>query len=94
MTVTVTDGTTPPDQIIAGYTAKAQIRANVADNDPTVIVEIGTSVQSPLVYLSIPHTETINLTGRYLWDLEVIDPAGAITTILNGYANITPEITR
>jgi hypothetical protein len=92
--VTVSDGKTPPDQVIVGYSAKAQIRANVADSDPTVIVEIATSVTSPYVYLSIPNAQTVKLTGRYVWDLQIVDSTGMITTILNGYAVITQEVTR
>jgi hypothetical protein len=63
-TVTVTDTVgTPPAQIIAGYTAQAQIRCGRADDNPQVVVEITTAVSSPDIALSIPRAQTVGLKG-------------------------------
>ena len=63
-TVTVTDTAgTPPAQIIAGYTAHAQIRCGRADENPQVVVEIATAVNSPNIALSIPHAQIAGLKG-------------------------------
>lgn len=88
----VNEDGTPAD--ITGYTAKAQIRRSIADTDPVVVVEITAIVASPLVNLSIPHTQTVALSGMYVWDLQLIGPTGGITTILKGRAKVDPEVTR
>ena len=91
VTIRNEDGT-PAD--ISGYTAQAQIRRAVADADPVVEVEMSATVESPQVHLSIPHDETEGLSGRYVWDLQLIDGAGAITTVLAGKVIVTAEVTR
>jgi len=92
-TVNVKNGTGPAD--ITGFTAKAQIRQDVADNDPDVNVEITTVVSSPTVELTIPAAATVDLIcGSYVWDLQLTSPAGQITTILAGNVSVTQEVTR
>jgi len=84
----------PPDQIIAGYSAKAQIREAVADAAPDVVVEMATIVESPYIRLSIPAIQTVNLCNGYVWDLQVTSPEGGITTLLQGAVRVTQEVTR
>ena len=63
-TVTVTDTAgTPPGQIIAGYTAHAQIRCGRADENPQIVIQIVTAVSSPKIALSIPRAQTVGLKG-------------------------------
>ena len=92
--VTVASNGTPPDQVLAGYTAQAQIRDGPADDNPVVLVEIATVVTSPDISLTIPKETTATLSGEYAWDLQVISPAGMITTILAGGVMVTQEVTR
>ncbi len=91
--VVTVNGGEPPD-VIAGYTAQAQIREDTADNCPDVAAEIATEVVSPLVNLTIPADVTVNLCGQYVWDLQLIDPDGVVSTILAGNVVVTPEVTR
>jgi hypothetical protein len=93
-TVTVTNANgTPAD--ISGYTAKAQIRQDVADEARRVDVEIATAVASPNVTLTIPHAITQTLTAAsYVWDLQLTSAGGQITTILAGTVVVTREVTR
>ena len=93
-TVLVSHDGIPPDSVLTGYTAKAQIRNGYADDFPTVLVEIQTYVNTPYINLSIPAAQTINLMGDYLWDLQVTDPSGVTTTILYGNATVLQEVTR
>ena len=86
------DGVTPAD--ITGYTALAQIRRSVADQDPVVVVTMTAAVVSPNVSLSLSHDQTELLCGRYVWDLQLTSPAGIITTILRGNVSVTAEVTR
>lgn len=91
--VTVANGL-PPDQVIAGYTAQAQIRENVADEADVIVVEIATAVASPNITLTIPAAETSSLCGEYVWDLQITAPGGPTTTILAGAVRVTQEVTR
>ena len=92
VTVEYIDGTAVD---LTGWSAKAQLRNGSADCNPEVIYEIGTTISLPdQVILNIPHVTTATLKGRYAWDLDLTSPEDAITTVLAGNANVTPEITR
>jgi hypothetical protein len=92
--VTVSNGgADPPD--LTGYIAQAQIRDSPADAETLVAVEIGVAIAPPnFINLLIRSDVTVNLSGRYVWDLQLTDPLGFITTILAGDVFITPEVTR
>jgi hypothetical protein len=91
VTVLNEDGT---EADITGYTARAQIRPDIADL-ANVSAEITTVVSSPYVNLSLLHDQTVELCGgRYVWDLELTSPANAITTALAGKVFVTAEVTR
>jgi hypothetical protein len=93
--VTVSDGVTPPGQILTGYTAQAQIRNGPADTNAAILVEIETAMASPDINLTIPHADTVTLTnGPYAWDLQLIAADGTINTILAGAVYVTLEVTR
>jgi hypothetical protein len=93
-TVTVVNAdNTPAD--LTGYTPKAQIRRDVADRQPTVVMELTVTVGLPnSTYMSLTHEQTGLLTGSYVWDLQITDASGAITTILAGSMSMTQEVTR
>lgn len=91
VTVRNEDGT---PAVITGYSAKAQIRRAVADEDAVVAVEITTAVASPTVNLSIPHAITATMSGDYVWDLQLTTPTGAIITVIRGKVKVTSEVTR
>ena len=92
--VTVTDGSdTPP--ALTGYTAQAQIRVQPADGDCRVVVEMATSFTLPnLINLSIPRDQTVQMSGQYVWSLQLTDPSGAVQTILVGTVLVTRSVTR
>ena len=78
---------------ITGYAATAQIRLACADVSP-VVAEIACVVDSPNVNLSLTPEQTVELAGNYQWDLQIISPAGIVTTILAGRVRVTAEVTR
>lgn len=90
--VTVTDGTGAPANL-TGYTARAQIRRTVAD-DSDIVYAMQTQITGADITLSIPHTVTETLTGRYRWDLELVSSSDVVSTLLNGSVVVTQEVTR
>jgi len=91
VTVSNPDGT-PAD--LSACTPRAQIREDVADEAPTVIVEIAATIAGSDVNLFIPHTDTTLLAGGYVWDLQLTDGDGLITTVVAGKVRATQEVTR
>jgi hypothetical protein len=92
--VTVYDANGNPLDL-TGYTANAQIRRGPADQNPAVAAEMAVLIVLPnQINLSVSHTVTVKLSGRYQWDLQLVTAAGAVTTMLAGTVEVTPEITR
>jgi hypothetical protein len=80
---------------LTGFTAQAQIRLGPADNNPIVVVEIDTALALPnQINLVIPESITRQLSGIYMWDLQITDPVGITSTLLAGNVIVTQEITR
>ena len=88
----VTDNGAPAD--LTGYTARSQIRRQVADADPVIVTEMFTAIAGHLVLLSIPHTVTVGFTGNYVWDLQLSALDGTVHTLLHGRVKTLPEVTR
>jgi hypothetical protein len=81
----------------AGWTCRGQIRARATS--PTVLYEwtAGDDLVMAVgeVQLTVPAEESSTWTwtmGRY--DIEIIDPYGAVTRLIEGHVVVLPEITR
>ena len=87
------DGT-PAD--LATYVTRAQIRADAADNAPDVIIDIETTlINDNVILLFIDHNKTLTLgASSYVWDLQVTNEVGVISTIVRGRVLVTLEVTR
>lgn len=87
------DGT-PAD--LTGYTAQAQIRKAPADQAWWVAAEITCTVNPPnFISLQLTNQQTTLLTAIYYqWDLQIVSPAGLISTIMGGDVNVTLQVTR
>lgn len=82
-------------QDLTGYTPAAQIRTGPADTNPQVVVEIDAVLVPPTtINLTITHDITVKLKGAYVWDLQVTDPSGIVTTLLAGSVTVALEVTR
>ena len=92
--VVTVNGGEPPEHHRGLHAAQAQIREDTADNCTVVAAEIAAEVVSPLVNLTIPADVTVNLCGQYVWDLQLIDPDGGVSTFVAGNVVVTPEVTR
>jgi hypothetical protein len=90
---------------LTGYTARAQLRAIpsgdlVATLDATILspassgqVKLALSAAASTA-ISVPGRSSYKDSIRCAWDLELTDAAGRVTRLLNGYAYISPEVTR
>lgn len=84
---------------VTGYSARMQLRKTISQDaadlslvSPTHIT-VGTTNGKVDVVISASQTAT--LTGKkYVYDLEIESPAGVVTRLLNGVANVSPQVTR
>jgi hypothetical protein len=92
VTVLNTDST-PAD--LTGYTVQAQVRTGPADSNPTVSAEFQCTFSGNVITVVLPHTATIALTAAtYVWDLQLTDTSGWVSTLLAGAVRVTKDVTR
>ncbi|MPM97973.1 hypothetical protein SDC9_145154 [bioreactor metagenome] len=101
LTIQQSDGT-PMD--LTGYTGRCQIRSSAItqSESATPTVTVTDPVNGKLTLsLSAEETSAIKVNGgsyasisQQVYDVELIDGMGRVMRILNGYARISPEVTR
>lgn len=80
---------------LTGYTARGQVRktyTSTTSYDFTASVSSATQGQ-----VSIKLTSDVTSTmkaGRYVYDVEIISSAGAVTRVIEGQVEVTPRVTR
>ena len=93
--ITLTNNSAPFD--LTGYTAKAQIRPSTA-NAAVLYAEFTATVESPatdgIIKLELSNATTSGLTGNGVWDLEITDSGGWVTTVASGTVTLVPDVTR
>lgn len=93
VTVLQVDGVTPAD--LTGYTAQAEVRPSLTDVSLTPAATFTTIINGNVISILLTHDDTRLLTKpAYVWDLQVIDSNGWITTLLAGSVAITKEVTK
>ena len=92
ITVTESDGLTPAD--LTGYTAQAHIRQNLtATGDP--IAEFACMIAGNVITIILEHDlSKLLVTSPLVWDLQIIDASGWITTLVAGQVLVTKEVTK
>lgn len=80
---------------ITDYTARGQIRksytASTATNFTTLIID----ATNGKFTISLTRTQTGALkAGRYVYDVEVISPAGVVTRVVEGQLTVNPRVTQ
>jgi len=81
---------------LTGYTARAMIRAKIADAAPlwTISCTIPTPANGQIIML-ITDEETAAFTWKSgVWDLELVTPSGDVTRLLKGKVTNDFEVTR
>lgn len=77
---------------VTSYTARGQIRKHYSS---TNAVSFTTSLSNGSLVISLTANQTANMVaGRYVYDLELVDPANTVVRILEGIVTLTPEVTR
>lgn len=77
---------------VTDYQARGQIRKHYSS---TNAVSFSTSLSNGSLVISLTANQTANMVaGRYVYDIELIDPANTVVRILEGIVTLTPEVTR
>jgi hypothetical protein len=81
---------TPAD--LTGCTPLAQIRATPGDIDPIAVFVA--SVAGDTVNLHLAGADSATLTAAAVWDCQITDTAGYVTTLAAGTIAVTAEVSR
>lgn len=77
---------------VANYSARGQIRKHYSSTNS---VNFSTSLSNGSLVVSLTASQTANIvSGRYVYDIELVDPANTVARILEGIVTVTPEVTR
>jgi len=77
---------------VSGYSSRAQLRKHYTS---TNAVSFSTGLANGTLVISLTANQTASIvSGRYVYDIELIDGAGTVTRILEGIVTVTPEVTR
>jgi len=92
LALTNTDGTVLD---LTGYTARGQIRKWYTSNSYTTFTITITQPTDGYINLALTANTTANMEpGRYVYDIEAVNGAGAITRVIEGIVTVTPEVTK
>jgi len=89
VTVTNADGSTPN---LTGQTAKAEVR--VTPGDATALVTFTCTIATNVITLTLPHTASTGLPAATVYDCQLTDSGGAITTLIAGKITSTADVTK
>jgi hypothetical protein len=77
---------------VSNYTARGQIRKHYSSSNS---VSFTTTLSNGSLVISLTASQTANIVaGRYVYDLELVDPSNTVLRILEGIVTVTPEVTR
>lgn len=90
-TIDLTDSNGNPLDV-TGMSARSQMRRSFTSSNA---VTFTTTLANGSLVLSLTATETANIeSGRYVYDVELVDASNNVARIIEGIATITPEVTR
>ena len=80
---------------LANFTVAGQIRKSYASSTATNFTATITNAGNGLITLKLSNTTTNGMkAGRYIYDVEVTDSAGAKTRVVEGQITINPGVTK
>ena len=79
---------------LTGYTASGQIRKHYTSSNATSFT-VSLTASTGSVVLSLSANATANLiSGRYVYDVEMVDTSGNVSRIIEGIVTVSPNVTR
>ena len=80
---------------ITNYVNRGQVRKSYASATATNFTTTITDATNGKFTIALSRTQTGALkAGRYVYDVEVISPAGAVTRVVEGQITVTPRVTK
>lgn len=79
---------------LTGYTVKAQMRKNPTSSDYIEFTAVVSNAAQGKVTITLAHTVTATLEGKYMYDIFLTDLALNRYKIGDGLITIVPNITR
>jgi hypothetical protein len=77
---------------VTNYNARGQIRKHYSSSNA---VSFTTTLSNGSLVISLTAIQTANMVaGRYVYDIELVDPSNTVLRILEGIVTVTPEVTR
>jgi len=91
-TINLTDDDDAPINL-TGYIGRSKMKKHyTSSNSYSFAVSVGGS--TGVLTLSLSATQTSNIVpGRYVYDVELIDPSNVVSRIVEGIVTVTPEVT-
>ena len=86
---------TNPDQTptdLTGGVVAAQIRPSSSSN--SIAATFLPSITGNVITLTLSHTDTQALVGKFVWDCQITSASGLVTTLTAGKATFTQDVTR
>lgn len=81
----------PPD--ISNWTAKAEVRAKIADIDPIALFDCSV-LAADKIRLHLSAVESAKLVDKAVWDVQIEDGGGYVQTLAFGVIILTKQVTR
>lgn len=77
---------------MTNYSSRGQIRKTYTSSNA---INFTTALANGVLVLSLTANQTANISsGRYVYDVELVDGSNTVVRILEGIVTITPEVTR
>lgn len=91
-TINLTDDDDAPINL-TGYLGRSKMKKHYSSsNSHTFTVSLGGN--TGVLTLSLSATQTSNIVpGRYVYDVELVDPSNVVSRIVEGIVTVTPEVT-
>jgi len=95
LTISVADATGAAVNL-TGYTLRAQLRKSYGATSYTSFTTSAGAVPADgELTISLTDAQTSALkSGRYVYDIEIVDTSSVVTRVLEGIVTITPEVTK
>jgi hypothetical protein len=80
---------------LTGYNIFGQIRKTYSSTNKVDFVCSHVNAGEGIIQIKLVNSVTNSMKpGRYVYDVEVVSPAGEITRVVEGQVSITPGVTR